>query len=102
MGAPLACEEAEDDWNDFTEHSCTDQASYEPPLSNLSESDASTIEDLSAMDCFLERGKSGSLEDLVKTFDKKLSECFRDYDDNISSIAPVQIRSQEDIINSCQ
>lgn len=59
-------------------------------------------EDLSFMDCFMEKGKSGSLEDLVNTFDKKLSECFGDYKNNVSTIAPAQVRSQEDIINGCQ
>lgn len=111
VGAPLACEEADDEWNDFTES--TDNTSRDHPGSvtptNTGKSaemtnsfNSGTSEDLSFMDSFLEKGKSGSLEDLVQSFDKKLSDCFGDYQDNVSTIAPVQIRSQEDVINGCQ
>lgn len=115
IGAPLACAEADDEWNDFTESGVTTTSAectvIQKPsdiaeeMSN-SQHSASTIsggeEDLSFMDSFLDKGKSGSLEDLVQTFDKKLSECFGDSPDNVSNIAPVQVRSQEDVINGCQ
>lgn len=45
---------------------------------------------------------SGSLEDLVNTFDEKITSCFQDYRTNIESLAPVQVRSQEEIMNECQ
>lgn len=45
---------------------------------------------------------SGSLEDLVNTFDEKITSCFRDYETNVESLAPVQIRTQEEIMNECQ
>ncbi|CAG2118810.1 unnamed protein product, partial [Medioppia subpectinata] len=45
---------------------------------------------------------SGSLEDLVNTFDEKIVKCFRNYDENVSNLAPVQVRSQEDVINESQ
>ncbi|CAG2174487.1 unnamed protein product [Oppiella nova] len=45
---------------------------------------------------------SDSLEDLVNTFDDKITKCFRNYDENTSNLAPVQVRSQEDIINESQ
>ncbi|XP_031778162.1 fasciculation and elongation protein zeta-2 [Nasonia vitripennis] len=45
---------------------------------------------------------SGSLEDLVNTFDEKITTCFRDYGTNVESLAPVQVRSQEEIMNECQ
>ena len=45
---------------------------------------------------------SGSLEDLVNTFDEKITSCFRDYGTNVESLAPVQVRSQEEIMNECQ
>ena len=45
---------------------------------------------------------SGSLEDLVNTFDEKITTCFRDYGTNIESLAPVQVRTQEEIMNECQ
>ena len=43
----------------------------------------------------------GSLEDLVNTFDDKITKCFRDLDENVETLAPVQIRSQDDVINEC-
>ena len=44
-----------------------------------------------------------SLEDLVKTFDKNVKECLVNYKDiDIGQLAPVQVRSQEDIMNDSQ
>ena len=37
---------------------------------------------------------TGSLEDLVNSFDEKLSQCFRDYQEQVENIAPVQVRFQ--------
>jgi len=45
---------------------------------------------------------TGSLEDLVGTFDEKLTMCFQDYQEKVEKIAPVQVRSQEEIMNECQ
>lgn len=45
---------------------------------------------------------SGSLEDLVNSFDEKITKCFVNYDEQTDKIAPVQIRSQEEFINECQ
>ena len=45
---------------------------------------------------------SGSLEDLVNTFDDKIIKCFGNYEESIENIAPVQIRTQEEIMNDCQ
>ncbi|XP_046748933.1 fasciculation and elongation protein zeta-2 isoform X4 [Diprion similis] len=45
---------------------------------------------------------SGSLEDLVNTFDEKITSCFRDYGADVESLAPVQVRTQEEIMNECQ
>jgi len=53
----------------------------------------------------LQRGQdsvSGSLEDLVSTFDEKLTMCFQDYQEQVDKIAPVQVRSQEEIMSECQ
>lgn len=44
----------------------------------------------------------GSLEDLVNTFDEKITECFRNYDENVENLAPVQIRSQEEVMSENQ
>jgi len=45
---------------------------------------------------------SGSLEDLVHTFDDKITRCFCDYEESVEKLAPVQIRTQEEIMNECQ
>jgi len=45
---------------------------------------------------------SESLEDLVNTFDDKITNCFQDYDESLEKLAPVQVRSQEEIINNSQ
>ncbi|XP_067941854.1 fasciculation and elongation protein zeta-2-like isoform X2 [Watersipora subatra] len=118
VGAPLVHEEYEEDWNDFSETTTSDNGSVEHKDSDNHSSVQDTVtknshgkmtnscnSDDSAssfMDSFMEKGNSGSLEDLVNTFDKQLSECFGDYKSNVSIIAPVQVRSQEEIINGCQ
>ncbi|XP_068628244.1 fasciculation and elongation protein zeta-2 [Battus philenor] len=45
---------------------------------------------------------SGSLEDLVNTFDEKITKCFGNYEESVEKFAPVQVRSQEEIMNECQ
>jgi len=45
---------------------------------------------------------SGSLEDLVNTFDEKITKCFCNYDENTEKLAPVQMRTQEELMNECQ
>ncbi|CAG7669874.1 unnamed protein product [Allacma fusca] len=45
---------------------------------------------------------SGSLEDLVNTFDEKITKCFCNYDETTEKLAPVQMRSQEELMNDCQ
>ncbi|KAI8116775.1 Fasciculation and elongation protein zeta-2 [Lucilia cuprina] len=75
-------------------------------------------EDMSAFDTTLEPHKQsmnagesmdnfgetfgGSLEDLVNTFDEKITKCFGNYEENVEALAPVQVRSQEEIMNECQ
>ncbi|XP_072158687.1 fasciculation and elongation protein zeta-2 isoform X2 [Bemisia tabaci] len=45
---------------------------------------------------------SGSLEDLVNTFDEKITKCFCNYDESVEKLAPVQVRTQEEIMSECQ
>ena len=52
-------------------------------------------------DTFLETF-SGSLEDLVNTFDAKITQCFRNYNEHADEIAPVQIRTQDELIADSQ
>lgn len=45
---------------------------------------------------------SGSLEDLVGTFDQKISQCFKDLNEATEDLAPVQVRSQDEIMSESQ
>uniref|UniRef100_A0A0N5AEH3 FEZ-like protein n=1 Tax=Syphacia muris TaxID=451379 RepID=A0A0N5AEH3_9BILA len=45
---------------------------------------------------------SGSLEDLVGTFDQKISHCFKDLGEDVEELAPVQVRSQDEIMSESQ
>jgi len=45
---------------------------------------------------------SGSLEDLVNTFDAKITQCFRNYSEHADEIAPVQIRTQDELMADSQ
>uniref|UniRef100_A0A915BBI4 Uncharacterized protein n=1 Tax=Parascaris univalens TaxID=6257 RepID=A0A915BBI4_PARUN len=45
---------------------------------------------------------SGSLEDLVGTFDEKISHCFRDLAEDTEHMAPVQVRTQDEIMSESQ
>ncbi len=47
-------------------------------------------------------GFTGSLEDLVNTFDEKITKCFGNYEQSVEDLAPVQVRSQDEIMNECQ
>ncbi|VDK67645.1 unnamed protein product [Onchocerca ochengi] len=42
---------------------------------------------------------SGSLEDLVGTFDQKISHCFKNLNETTEEIAPIQVRSQDEIMS---
>lgn len=62
---------------------------------NVTTKDNNTIDNFA--DAF-----SGSLEDLVNTFDEKITKCFGNYEQSVEELAPVQVRSQEEIMNECQ
>lgn len=47
-------------------------------------------------------GFTGSLEDLVNTFDEKITNCFGNYEQSVEELAPVQVRSQDEIMSECQ
>ncbi|XP_075158353.1 fasciculation and elongation protein Unc-76 [Haematobia irritans] len=55
-----------------------------------------------ATDNFGEEAFGGSLEDLVNTFDEKITKCFGNFEENVEALAPVQVRSQDEIMNECQ
>jgi hypothetical protein len=113
--APLAPSE---EWNEFSDfqqavefnngndNGNTTNNSSPPPrnkaLDNVKKMESSSSNNMA--DHFGETSSSlsTSLEDLVNTFDDKITKCFRDLDQNVESLAPVQIRNQDDIINESQ
>ena len=94
--APLAkCENEEwTDYNDFQKAKDEDQTKPDSPRAHnpLLNGSSEHFEDTF----------SGSLEDLVNSFDENITNCFKNFGENVENIAPVQIRSQEEIMNNCQ
>ena len=46
--------------------------------------------------------KVESLEELVKTFDEKIVNCFVNYEESVESMAPVQVLNPEELIAECE
>lgn len=108
--APLA--KFDDEWNDFHDfHTDADlENSNKEPSVRTSTSTMATSERLERnentvagqdLDNFSETF-SGSLEDLVSSFDEKISKCFCNFEEKVEKFAPVQVRTQEEIMNDCQ
>ena len=113
VDVPLAITE---DFGDFQcsediENSNSTQVLNSNTTSNVTERQTKTnekldnnsfVENNTFMDNNFTETFSDSLEDLVNTFDEKITNCFRNYDENVSNLAPVQVRSQEEVINESQ
>jgi len=102
--APLAKFEADEDWADYSDFqtgNCDNgnNGTINPTFQNKVLDNVKKVENMA--DNFSETF-TGSLEDLVNTFDDKITKCFRDLDQNVEALAPVQIRNQDDIINESQ
>lgn len=128
--APLAQFEETDDWTGSTEFTTNNKQQAEINLNNKNNSidlmlnedvilndnsNTSSSELMNAKNTVLSNGSdtasvadnftetfSGSLEDLVNTFDEKITKCFGNYEESVEKLAPVQVRSQEEIMNECQ
>ncbi|CAL1290079.1 unnamed protein product [Larinioides sclopetarius] len=93
--APLARIE---DWAEFNDYQCSEDFENSNKDSFSSpETNENSFVDSSFSDAF-----STSLEDLVNTFDDKITKCFYNYEENVEKLAPVQVRNQEEIMNECQ
>jgi len=109
--APLARFDVEE-WTEYHENTsdeeegvscCRNSTNDSPsenhtPISaeNESSSDSSNVTENFSETC------SGSLEDLVNSFDQSVTKCCRNYEEQVERLAPVQIRSQEDAHDSYQ
>lgn len=94
-----------DEWDEFSDFQSPSEANRNK---NVPRTVASTPNDNDILDNMsdttdnLDDTFSTSLEDLVNTFDEKITKCFHNYEDEVDKYAPVQVRSQEDIMNDCQ
>lgn len=68
---------------------------------DLASPNCNSIHPQTQSDVFMETF-GGSLEDLVNTFDEKITKCFGNYEQNMEDLAPVVVRSQEEIMSECQ
>lgn len=97
--APLAKFENEE-WNEYSEFQ--EAVTVENILKDTETLQTSESNENEDSEHFTEP-YSGSLEDLVNSFDEKITKCFCNFEENVNDkIAPVQIRSQEEIVNDCQ
>lgn len=76
--------------------SSSEQNNSRPEIDKSSSSGSSNIAD-NFNETF-----SGSLEDLVNTFDEKVTKCFRSYDEQVEMFAPVQVRNEDEVVQGCQ
>jgi len=97
--APLAKTEEFNDFGDFQVSTPNEecQRGVDAVDSNYrvyhhNNSNGNDFEDSNFADSF-----SASLEDLVNTFDEKITNCFQNYNESVEAIAPV--RSHEEILN---
>lgn len=113
--APLA--QLTEDWGDFVDFQTSDSNTQDDEVNKNSShqstqctqtgsrpgtADNGTVDNAFSDNNFMEGFMAGSLEDLVNSFDEKITNCFCDYDEEVESLAPVQVRSQEEVINDCQ
>jgi len=105
--APLATFDM-DEWNEFLDLQTTGGTISGELNDNIPPSDPRLTAGSSttsgrcgpAVDAFDDESFSGSLEDLVNTFDERITKCFKNYNDHVESFAPVQVRTEEEVIAS--
>ncbi|KAL4238699.1 Fasciculation and elongation protein [Mactra antiquata] len=96
--APLATFETEE-WNDFNDFQTAmnaENSKSDKKVEEMNEKNEQQSDSFGVNDTF-----SGSLQDLVKSLDEKIANCFCNYDANVEKIAPVQIRSKDDLTTHC-
>lgn len=99
VDAPLAA--VEDDIDGDYQGVANLVASLDSKNNNNLDTLKGSIKVLSEMETFGEPF-TGSLEDLVSNFDEKIAQCLKNLDENTEQIAPVQVRTQEEIMNESQ
>ncbi|XP_076441692.1 fasciculation and elongation protein zeta-2-like [Babylonia areolata] len=98
--APLAAFENEE-WNEYHDFQSANLDNMNSNKDTSTEQTQQMTNNGTVAENFRE-ACSGSLEDLVNSFDEKISNCFCNFEEQVEKIAPVQIRSQEEIMSDCQ
>ncbi|RUS87326.1 hypothetical protein EGW08_004938, partial [Elysia chlorotica] len=98
--APLASFEIEE-WSDYNEFQGANTDPIKPQSIDLNQVNENGLHEADEGSQFGET-VSGSLEDLVNSFDERITKCFNNLEEQVETIAPVQIRTQEEIVNDCQ
>ncbi|CAL4091684.1 unnamed protein product [Meganyctiphanes norvegica] len=107
VSVPLAKFDA-DEWAEFSDFQSSDDPNcnnneVKTVTSTPDRNDNDYLDNMSdTTENFLKDSFSTSLEDLVTAFDDKITKCFSNYDDKVEKYAPVQVRTQEEIMNDCQ
>lgn len=100
--APLAkSEENEDEFGEFSDF----QSSQDFQNSNINPERTKQAPNDNDVEGFTDNFNetcSGSLEDLVNSFDEKITNCFSNFQEDVEEMAPVQVRTQEEVMNDCQ
>ncbi|CAK9302016.1 unnamed protein product [Gordionus sp. m RMFG-2023] len=97
FNVPLAKFESEE-WLDFSDQKTMYEAEV---IENIKmEKSEKNYKEKIYNDIFSEK-LSHSLEDLVNSFDHKVIKCLKDYKENVGNIAPMQMRSQDQIMDDC-
>ncbi|XP_053408665.1 fasciculation and elongation protein zeta-2-like [Mercenaria mercenaria] len=96
--APLASFETEE-WNDFNDFQTAMNAESKKNEKSVDETNDKT--DPASDNFGVGETFSGSLQDLVKSLDEKITNCFCNYDTNVEKIAPVQMRTKDDLTTDC-
>lgn len=99
--APLATFES-DEWNDFNDFQTVTEVENSNKNPKPSKGTNEKNDNNLVAENHFGETVSGSLEDLVNTFDEKITKCFCNFEEKVEKFAPVQIRTQEEIMNDCQ
>lgn len=93
---------------DIMKHDINEKIDYVLPTTSPINNNVDVINKINTIkenvDYFAE-GFTGSLEDLtlmVNNFDEKITKCFGNYEQSVEELAPVQVRSQDEIMSECQ
>ncbi|GFN89382.1 fasciculation and elongation protein zeta-2 [Plakobranchus ocellatus] len=98
--APLASFENEE-WSEYNEFQGANVDTVKPQNIVQSKTDSGEPSEGDEGSQFGET-VSGSLEDLVNSFDERITKCFNNLEEQVETFAPVQIRTQEEVVNDCQ